>query len=155
MKQISLTKKEFAIVDDEDFVILNEYKWFAMKPRNKFYACRADENGKKQYMHRLILKVIDSKIHIDHIDGNGLNNQKANLRLCSNAQNLMNRGLNKNNQSGFKGVYFSQSKNRWIAQLKVNRQKITRSARTKNEAAEKYNELAKFYFGEFAKLNDV
>ncbi len=155
MKQIELTKGQFALVDDEDFEKLNSINWIAIKPRNKFYAVHNNSKNHKTYMHRMILDVTSKGQYVDHIDGNGINNQRYNLRICSNAQNLMNRGLNKNNSSGFKGVYFSNSKNCWVAQIKVNRKKITRLAKTATEAAKKYNDLAVQFFGEFAVLNNV
>lgn len=107
-------------------------------------------------MHRLILNVTDAIVFVDHIDGNGLNNQRSNLRACSNAENLMNRPANKNNTSGFKGVILDKTNGKWIAQIMLKRKHIgLGSYSNKIDAAKAYNDAAKIYFGEFAYLNEI
>ena len=159
MKKIELTKGKYALVDDEDFDFLNQWKWHWHDDRGGGYAERAcRESGKSKHikMHRLLLK-IPSGFEPDHIDGNGLNNQKLNLRIATASQNQINRGKQKNNTSGFKGVYLRRDrKKRWRAQIKFHRIiKHIGYFSSKEEAALAYNKAAVEYFGEFAKLNVI
>ena len=124
MKQISLTQWQFALVDDEDFEELNKYKWCALKQWNwKFYVVRSSKrvNGKRPliYMHITLMNT-PKEMHTDHIDGNWLNNQRNNLRICTVSENAMNRGKNKTNTSGFKGVYWNKALNKWQAGIQIN-----------------------------------
>jgi len=94
---------KFALVDDKDFEMLNEHRWHCL---NKGYAIRKIRvDGKRTalLMHRLIMNTPEG-MDTDHIDGNKLNNQKSNLRICTRSQNQMNRGVGKNNWLGIKGV---------------------------------------------------
>lgn len=154
MKEIKLTQGKVAIVDDCDFEHINKWKWFANKIDGIFYALRNDEiDGKKVMilMHREVLNVEKNK-YIDHIDGNGLNNCRNNLRESTNSQNQANRGANKRNTSGYKGVVFD--KNKWQAKIGHNRKTIHLGRyKTKEEAAIAYNKGAIERFGEYAKLN--
>lgn len=128
MKEIELTQGKVAIVDDRDFELLSAYKWTAHdKNRKTFYAVRlVYPNGKygaavSIKMHRLILGVNDPDVWVDHIDGNGLNNTRENLRVCTRAENQQNRGANRNNKSGFKGVIACKRSGKWIAKIMANR----------------------------------
>lgn len=122
MKKIPLTHGLFALVDDEDFEFLSQFKWKALKtkPERTFYVNRTlkREKGKPRkgvYMHRLVMNT-PPNLSVDHIDGNGLNNQKSNLRNISQAANSLNRTrLATNNKSGFTGVYWNKQKNKWHA----------------------------------------
>ncbi len=106
-------------------------------------------------MHRLLIK-IPNGFQIDHIDGNGLNNQKLNLRIATASQNQINRGKQKNNTSGFKGVFGRKDKNKWRAQIKFHgKTKHLGYADDKIEAARIYNKAAVERFGEFARLNQL
>ena len=153
MKQIPLTQGMFALVDDEDFEYLNQWKWCVEKQRNKYYAARRGESGQHLYMHRVILS---DKTQIDHEDGNGLNNQKYNLREATYKENGSNRAKQKNNTSGFKGVFSHRNTKKWRAQIVVNKKAIHLGYfTTAEEAAIAYNEAAIKYHGSFAKLNQV
>ena len=111
MKKINLTKGKFAIVDDDDFEYLNQFKWSLCADK---YA-QATINKKSVYMHRLVNKTPDAVI-TDHINGNGLDNRKSNLRNATKSQNAINTGMRINNTSGHKGIY--QHKNqRWYARI--------------------------------------
>ena len=103
MKKIKLTKGKFAKVDDEDYEYLNQWKWYASHSPsgNIWYAQRSAYNdGKRRTikMHRLIMDANNKNV-VDHIDGDGLNNCKSNLRECSQRENVINgyvrRGMNK------------------------------------------------------------
>ena len=87
-RRIGLTKGKFAIVDTADYERLNRYKWSAVRRNGNFYACRRE--GKRIiWMHREIMKPPKGMV-VDHIDGNGLNNRRTNLRLCTPQQNGYN-----------------------------------------------------------------
>ena len=91
-RRIKLTQNKYAIVDVEDFETLNQYKWFASKGGNTFYARRTiyiNGKGKLVQMHRAVMKY-NGELFIDHIDGNGLNNRKANLRTATREENKHN-----------------------------------------------------------------
>lgn len=106
-------------------------------------------------MHRLLMTSPTGTM-VDHINGNGLDNRKENLRVVTNSQNLMNRGKNKNNTSGYKGVLWDKVRNKWIALIGFNNKNIYLGRFfTKNEAAFAYNAKAEELFGEFAQINII
>ena len=154
MKKIELTHKLFAQVDDEDFEYLNQRKWYAAKIGNTWYATRCQRSDGlhiKYMMHRIIMNTPNNLI-VDHIDHNGLNNQKSNLRNCTTAQNQMNK-LPRNK---LKGVYFVVRPNHIYikAGIKINGvQKHLGFFPNEKEATMAYNTAAKELFGEFANLN--
>jgi hypothetical protein len=155
MKEINLTNGGISLVDDDDYDYLIQWKWnHHNHDCNIIYARRSMVIDGKRIdisMHRLIMGNPVGMM-IDHIDHNGLNNQKSNLRICDHTQNMCNRrGFGK---SKFLGVYKEERKNRWRAQLRHNG-KLIRSGllRTEEQAALFYDELAKKYHGKFANLN--
>lgn len=163
MRLISLTQGKFAMVDDRDYEFLMQWKWRAQKGQRTFYACRTIRIGvnkrKCLMMHRLLWGVPDLEMEIDHIDQNGLNNQKYNLRIGTSAQNSMNRiGRGR---SKFLGVSADSSsvkrgKIRWIARVTNNKKRIHLGMfDLEIDAAKAYNKAAKIYYGEFANLNRV
>lgn len=118
MKTIPLTQGQYALVNDDDCEILSEYKWHAVKIGNTFYASRARPGDYKRiWMHREIMQPLPH-LEVDHADGDGLNNQRANLRVCTHAENLRNQKLNKANTSGYKGVTWDARSGKWQAQIK-------------------------------------
>jgi len=152
MKTIVLTQNKFTIVNNKDFKYLNQFTWFTMKKRNKFYVC-GSVNGKKVYMHRLLLNAKKNQ-YVDHINGNPLDNRKQNLRLCSNSENLRNRTKNSNNTSGFKGVWRNKISKCWIVTLTIKgKSKYFGAFKNKKDAAKAYDKAALKYYKEFAKLN--
>ena len=158
MKQIQLTQGKYALVDDEDFEWLNQWKWYYGQSG---YACRQVHQGyidgkqkqRKIYMHKEILQV--KGFFTDHKNGNTLDNRRTNLRAATNQQNQLNRGKPSNNRTGYKGVYPTWG-GRWRARLFIHRKGINGGTYdTKEEAATAYNLIAKEHFGEFAQINEV
>ena len=115
MKEIKLTRGLFTQVDDKDFDYLNQFKWYVLKGHGGFYAIRK-ENCKKILMHRFILNTPDNMI-TDHKDGNTLNNQRNNIRICDKRQNAYNSNPQKGRK--YKGCIWSRITQKWIAQIKV------------------------------------
>ena len=158
MKEIPLTKGKVALVDDGDFEYLSQWKWAANKNRNTFYAYRYgfDKIKNKKtgiIMHREILGFPEN-LEVDHINNNGLDNRKENLRTCSRLQNSQNTIKRDNCKSIFKGVEYHKKTNKFRATV-CSRGNKHRSKwfKTELEAASAYDELAKKFFGEFAHLN--
>jgi hypothetical protein len=120
------------------------------------YVVSSIPNGKIK-LHRLLMGVTDPKIIIDHKDGDTLNNQKENLRICTSAENSRNSKPNKTySTTGYKGVSYNKRVKRWTGAIIYNRKKIFLGYFSSPEvAANAYNEAAKKYHGEFARLNNV
>jgi len=150
MKKIPLTQGKFALVDDEDFEYLSQWKWCANKSHNTFYVItNIYKNGKWtiDMMHRLLL---DGK-QIDHKDGNGLNNQKKNLRACTHQQNQANRRPTKGT-SKYKGVCCRNKK--WQSYIRIDGKRIHLGYfDSEIDAAMSYDRAALQYFGDFARTN--
>jgi hypothetical protein len=157
-----------ALVDDEDFDWLDQYNWRARKADYTYYAYsdigaarpdRVRRDGSRRNGGRETIAmhfVITGHHGTDHVDRNGLNNQKANLRDATASQNLVNRRRYKNNTSGFIGVtYRSEPKARkWCARIGVDGVNLALGYyESREEAAEVYDQAAIGYYGEFAELN--
>ena len=157
MKEIKLTQGKVALVDDDDFEYLNQFKWCAHRKETTYYAVRSVTiSPKKRIMVKMHRVIIDAGIgiEVDHIDRNGLNNQKVNLRLCTGQQNRINRGAHRNNKSGFKGVSWNKKDKRWRACISKDKKHFcVGSFSTPQEAAKAYDKAATKMFGEFAVLN--
>lgn len=155
MKNIPLTQGKFAIVDDEDYEWLNQWKWHY---NHNGYAVRFIKNGnKKKYisMHRFILNTPINKL-TDHINSNGLDNRRSNLRIVTSQQNATNRKTEIRNTSGFKGVMWNKASKKWRVVIEKDNKKIHIGMfEDINEACKIYNQKAKELFGEFARLNHV
>lgn len=161
MKIIPLRNGLVALVDDEDYERVTQRKWFLKAPHNPKYSFYAHANKRKDgrgamiLLHRLVMNAPDG-IEVDHIDGDGLNNQKSNLRLCNRGQNLRNQKIR--NPNGLKGVFFrvSRIKKPWAARISIGgRTTAIGYFSNKIDAAISYNISAKKNFGEFARLNPI
>lgn len=160
MKRIPLTKGFFALVDDEDFEKVNQFKWCAGVKNNVVYAMRririSTGRWSTQKLHRFILGITDPKIQIDHRDHDGLNNQRENLRVCTNRQNQQNvRKLTAwATTSQFKGVCQRRRDNKWRSRIEVNgKREHLGYFNSEVEAAIAYDRAALQHFGEFAHTN--
>ena len=162
MKIITINSAKHGIkeifVDDDDFGLVNQYKWHLLKIGNTFYAAHktyTPNNGKRKVilMHRLLLNIIDNSLQGDHINHNGLDNRRANIRVATKSQNLRNRTAKKNGTSKYLGVS-KYNKNRWRSTISI-KGKPTTLGTFKSEilAAIYYDEAAKEFHGEFANLN--
>lgn len=146
MKEIILSKGCVAIVSDEDFDRVSEFKWCATINGSKTYAVRREKlTGKRIYLHRFLC---DGEI-VDHINNDGLDNRRENLRAATKAQNAMNHAKRKGN---YRGVFWNAQNKNWRARI-GNRE--VGSFATEEEAARAWNEKAKSVFGEFACLNNI
>lgn len=160
--------KYVALVDDEDYESLNKYRWQVIKDKYTNYA-RRTEKGVKYLMHRQILELTETEFG-DHKDGNGLNNQRNNIRKATPSENTKNK-VNCCGISKYLGVYIHTAKidrilsdgtpktyfyQWWAAKIVVNKkQKYLGIFSNEDKAAEAYNKNAKKYHGEFARLNII
>lgn len=154
-REIPLTHGLFAIVDDGDYEFLSGFRWFADKGGNTFYARRnsAGSNVRKIRMHREIMRA-GSEEEVDHINGNGLDNRRSNLRICNHSENQRNGKKYKNNTTGYKGVSWHKQHKKYYAKIRVNNKDIFLGLFLNPEdAARAYNKAAIIFHGEFAKLN--
>jgi len=143
---IWLTQNKYSIVDNEDYQRISQYKW----RYNKNAYALAHPNYR---LHRLIMLASHGE-YVDHINGDGLDNRKANLRLCTNAENCRNTKLSRNSTSGYKGVARHPNTTKWRAYIvRDNKQIHLGLYENKDDAARAYNAAAIKYHGEFARLN--
>lgn len=106
-------------------------------------------------MHRVIIKCGEGE-EVDHVDRNGLNNQKHNLRKCDRFGNAKNTKAHANSTSNYKGVSWSKERQKWVVYIMSNKKQIFLGRfDSEKEAALKYNEVAKQLHREFANLNTV
>lgn len=153
-RAIPLTKGLFAVVDAEDYRRLARCQWFAENGQKTYYAVRK-QNGKSIKMHREILNTPEH-LFVDHIDHNGLNNQKKNLRLATFSQNCQNRRHSKlkTSTSKYKGVHWHKDQKKWAAQITANKKSHHLGYfSSETTAAHTYDLAAKKYHGRFASLN--
>lgn len=156
MKRLLLRAGKFALVDDRDFVWASEFKWHLItSPRSRTsYAARHDPENHSRLilLHRQVLGEPSGKV--DHIDRNGLNCCRENLRRATNSQSAHNVGLRSDNSSGYKGVSWDSQYKKWQAGIQVNYRRI-RLGRfsSRRGAARAYDAAAIEFHGEFARLN--
>lgn len=157
MKKIPLSQGQFALVDDSDFDWLSQWKWHAQKNHNTYYAVRSVRvNGKGTLilMHREILGLTDPKIYGEHWDGDGLNNQRSNLRPATNSENQKNK--NPRGTSKYLGVSWHKIGCKWRCNIVINGESKHLGLFTDEiQAALKYNEYARIHHGNFARLNEI
>lgn len=153
--QIPLSQGYFAIIDIGDYGLISQFKWCVSKRKQYIYASRHVKNpiSKTIFMHRIILDA-PSGLVVDHINHNGLDNRRSNLRLCTYAQNGQNRLASITNKSGYKGVSWDKDNLIWQVTIKFNGHLYkVGTFPTAESAARAYDSKAVEFFGEFAKLN--
>jgi hypothetical protein len=124
MRKIPLTQGKVAWVDDRDYTRVSKHKWSADRAKSGLWYAIRNTGSTTERMHRFILGVTDTKILVDHKNGNGLHNQRKNLRRATSQQSQYNKRISKNNTSGIKGVRWEKRHQRWVVDIKVNRKKI-------------------------------
>jgi ribosomal protein L15E len=152
MKELPLSRGLVAIVDDEDYQYLSQWKWSLLVVRNKHkYAYRPDWPSLKLHMlHRVIMGVADKKLVVDHKDHNGLNCRRENLRIATRQQNQFNLHREHPSSSKFKGVAWNKKAQKWIANIRVDgKSHYLGSFSDEREAADAYRKYALAYHGEF------
>jgi murein L,D-transpeptidase YafK len=146
MKTILLSKNKVALVDDEDFEYLNQWKWSYING----YAARRP-GGRWVRMHRLLMNT-PANMETDHVNGNTLDNQKINLRICTSRQNKANQHKRSDNTSGYKGVNWHKENRCWVAHIHSKHLGVFKNI---EDAARAYDAAAKEVYGEFAKPNFI
>jgi len=163
-KRIKLTQGKYALVDEEDFERINKYKWLCSNDRGKQYAKKAEkarrsEKSKTGFSSNVIQMAnvilgLQRGIIVDHINGDGLDNRKKNLRIVTVQQNNMNRKKMAGLTSKYKGVYFDKSRNIYMAHITINKKmKNLGRFRDEKDAARAYDSAALSLFEQFACIN--
>ena len=160
MKKIPLTRGLFATVDDDDYDALMKQKWRAVASNHTFYALgstsRKDSPEYRQhalFMHRVVNKTPEG-FYTDHINGDGLDNRKCNLRTCSPQENNRNRRAKKGSKSKFKGIVWRPKIKRWEAKAVIDKKYYYLGSFVNEiDAANAYNEFVRNNFGEFCYKN--
>jgi hypothetical protein len=143
------------LVDPEDEWLLRDFSVYFHKG-DKYVRIYSKETGKR-YLHRVITGATKG-MDVDHINGDRLDNRRSNLRVCSRSENMKNARKRSRCSSKYKGVTWVKSKKRWRAQITMVECKGSKHIgyfKSEIDAARAYNEAAKEYFGEFAKINDL
>jgi HNH endonuclease len=158
MKEIPLNHGKVALVDDADYERVMTRTWYAVQHKKRWYAKSGFYRGLGKttttvYMHRFIFNLPPGrKNEVDHRNGNGLDNQRSNLRVCTSAQNKMNVGLRKDNRSGYKGVGWHSKMKQWMARIRIDgKYRVLGYSPDVRVAAQMYIEAAKTHHGEFAR----
>lgn len=152
---ITLTKGYHAVIDADDVPLVGGFNWLALLAPRTVYVMRHKKTqagpNVKFYLHRVLLDAPPG-LTVDHINGDGLDNRRANLRLATHAENCRNARRASTNTTGFKGVTYLQREQRWQAQLYFEGQlKYLGSFEHPELAHAVYCAAARFYFGEFAR----
>lgn len=145
------------LVDVADLSLISG-GWRAEKRSRAYYAVRqvrrmTGRSG-SEYLHRVLLGLTDTSIDVDHINGNGLDNRRVNLRLATRSQNNGNARLRSSNRSGYKGVSWKADSHRWRARINLGGRELRLGYFSDpKQAALAYDEAAREAFGEYACLN--
>ena len=148
-REIILTQSKIALVDDDDYEKVWNYRWRLMATKKFLYA----GNAELGFLHRYIMKC-PSGLCVDHINHNGLDNRKENLRICTYLQNRMN--SKSSNKNGYKGICYYSKIKKYSAKICINHKNYYLGVfSTKEEAADAYNQKAIELYGEYACLNVI
>jgi hypothetical protein len=152
--QIKLGKSNFfATIDADSYEKIKNYNWCLLTTKKGRQYAQASRNPKTFLMHRLIAEAPRGCI-VDHVDGNGLNNKKNNLRLCTYSDNASNKTPKKGGSSRYLGVSWVSKKKSWVAQIFKNGKPFYLGGfKVEKDAALAYDRAAKEIHGDFARLN--
>jgi hypothetical protein len=157
MKEILLTRNKIALVDDEDYERVSQFKWCAVCLNGGRWYAQSNSFGlpRQTLLHRFILELKPDDPEVDHISGDGLDCRRLNMRLATRQQNLANRfKFSGKYSSKYKGVTWSKRDKKWIAQIMVNYKNIRLGSFViEEDAARAYDKAAIQHFGEYARLN--
>lgn len=146
------------LVDVEDRHLLEEPGWYVAWSRNRPYVCRVVKAGGRRTQEKLHRRILNAApgVQVDHINGDGLDNRRCNLREATHSQNQQNRGKNRNNSTGFKGVDFVKHRGKFRARIMANRVLVSLGAdfATAEEAHAAYCEAAKRLHRRFANTGE-
>lgn len=154
-----LPNNHILLLDSADSDLLIGYHWYANLVNHTFYAAAGKWNKGRQtivrihrlVMERMLSRKLTSKERVDHVNQNGLDNRRCNLRLASSSQNAINGATRIDNTSGYRGVSWSKRDAKWCAYITVRGKQIRLGCFSDpEEAATVYQDAAKKYFGEFA-----
>ena len=155
---IKLNEENWALVEEADYPLVASHKWYAVKDGHHTYAATNIKNVNRHVkvrMHRLFLDAKKGEL-VDHINRDGLDNRRQNLRIVNHAQNRMNACKYAKGTSKYKGVSFDKKHNKYKAQIKIEKKnKHLGYFDTEEEAALAYNRAALKFFGEHASLNEI
>ena len=150
------------LIDAESYTLVRAHKWHYNKSEAKraglYYMwthIRIGNKDHKNSLHRMILGIpVGAKVHVDHINGNSLDNRKSNLRITDSKHNQWNRKIGKSNKSGYKGVGWHKASGKWRVRLTAHKTEIYGGLFTDiMDAARAYDKLASMHYGEYARLN--
>lgn len=143
------------LVDSADAWLLEQFHWSNMKGYIG-HSYKVNGRTKTEYLHRIVMQVVDKNIQIDHINNNPFDNRKVNLRLVSPVQNCAGRRGLSNSKSQYKGVSWRKDRQVWVSEIIFNgNRKYLGYFHSEIEAAKAYNIAALELQGEFAYLNEV
>lgn len=156
---VPLTQGMEAVIDAADIDLISRRNWYTQPHGNTFYAVTTKRHGeagpKTIRMHKLIIAV-GTGLGVDHINGDGLDNRRVNLREATTAQNSRNVGPNSLNKSGFKGVCWHSRDKKWLAYIYVYKKKISLGRYdTIEEAHAAYCKAAMEHHGDFANIGSA
>jgi hypothetical protein len=155
IKKIKLSQGKITLVDNSDFEYLSKFKWHAHERHGHWYALRTGIKGKVIRMHRVIIKANQNKM-VDHINGDGLDNRRKNLRIATQSENARNAIKRNIGSSKYKGVGWHKASNKWCAKISFNKKDIWLGLfHSENKAAQAYNQAARKFHKNFAKENTL
>lgn len=156
IRTIPLTQGKVAIVDQADYGMLSHWKWYAAADSATWYARRGHRHSGAKHMtislmHRMVM-LPDPSLVVDHVNGNGLDNRRCNLRICTQGQNQQNQRA----WTGtlYKGVRWAPRQRRWVASINPGERRLHLGYfKTAEEAARAYDSAAMSHYGSFARPN--
>jgi HNH endonuclease/AP2 domain len=152
---VPLTRGYEAIIDAADAAFVGQWNWFALPKTNTVYAARWGREGEPRTvrLHRVLLDP-PQDLGIDHVNRNGLDNRRGNLRLATRSENMWNSAIQVNNTSGFKGVSWVKRDKKWAASIRVfGKTNYLGYFETAEQAHEAYARASAEMHGEFGRLS--